>query len=163
MECSFLLLGVIIAGLIGMAIGSMKGEPGLGFVFGFFLGPIGWLVIAVSPDNRPKCPYCKGAIVPGAIKCKNCGSTIPRCPACNKILRIGADSCKHCGHLFSGQGSDKKQVAAAKPTMPGQEPPAEIYFACPGCRKWIKAKTEMAGRLSRCSGCGSSFVVPNSR
>ncbi len=161
--CS-LLAGAFISGLIGMAIGSLKGSPGLGCVLGFVLGPIGWFIIAVSPDIRPKCPYCKGAIVPGAIKCQNCGSTIPRCPGCNKIIRTEAAACKNCGHSLNDKDPRGKQVTVdAAPAVTRLEPPAEIYFACPGCQKWIRAKVQMMGHPARCSGCGSSFVVPNSR
>lgn len=161
MDCSFLLLGSIISGLIGMAIGSVKGSPGTGFFLGFLLGPIGWLIIALVPDNRPKCPYCKGAIIPGAIKCKNCGSTIPRCPACNKIIGTETAECKHCGQPLSNRRPRGMEYAdaAEQPIFP-DELPGDIRFACPGCGKSIKTKARMAGRLGRCPGCGSRFEVP---
>jgi len=43
----FLLLGAVIAGVIGMAIGSSKGKVGAGFWLGFLLGPIGWIIAAL--------------------------------------------------------------------------------------------------------------------
>ena len=71
------LIGWIIFGAVGLAIGKHKGRPTAGFVFGLLAGPLGWLVVAVGPNNQPKCPQCRGVVVPGASKCKNCGSDIP--------------------------------------------------------------------------------------
>lgn len=71
-----LVLWVVVAGGVGYAIGNAKGNGRLGFWLGLLLGLIGWgivLVVNYSKDNRPKCPECKGAIVEGARRCKNCG------------------------------------------------------------------------------------------
>jgi hypothetical protein len=47
----FLILGAVIAGVIGMAIGSSKGKGGAGLALGLFLGPIGWIIAALlSPS-----------------------------------------------------------------------------------------------------------------
>jgi hypothetical protein len=37
-------------GAIGAAFGSNKGRLKAGFWFGFFFGPIGWLIIAIGPS-----------------------------------------------------------------------------------------------------------------
>jgi hypothetical protein len=71
-------IGVI---LIGIIIGKAKGRPGSGFVWSLLLGPIGWLIVLLMKDLREKCPQCGGVIVPGAKKCKNCGSTLGFDPA----------------------------------------------------------------------------------
>ena len=67
---------LILGPLIGAAIGQNKGRLGAGLFFGLLLGPIGWLIVAVGPDNRRKCPQCKGAVPEGASKCMHCGATL---------------------------------------------------------------------------------------
>ncbi len=69
-----LIIWLIIGTLIGALIGQSKGRTGAGAFMGFLLGPIGWLVIALGPSRKPTCPECGGEIVPGARRCKNCGS-----------------------------------------------------------------------------------------
>lgn len=48
-EC---LLVACLFGLIGAAIGGTKGRPAAGFFFGFLIGPIGWIIVAVGPNER---------------------------------------------------------------------------------------------------------------
>jgi len=62
--------------LVGYFLGQLRGKPLRGAIAGSILGPLGWLIIVISPNIRPTCPYCKGYIVEGAQKCKNCGSNI---------------------------------------------------------------------------------------
>lgn len=70
-------LWILVGGGIGAAIGARKNRTAFGFVVGFIIGPIGWLIVLVMPSNFPKCPACKGDVIPGATKCKNCGSDLP--------------------------------------------------------------------------------------
>jgi hypothetical protein len=62
--------------IVGYFIGRSKGTPQRGAIVGGILGPLGWLIMLMLPNIRPICPYCKGYIVEGAQKCKNCGSFI---------------------------------------------------------------------------------------
>lgn len=73
----WVLVCVAVGGLVGHAIGRYRGRAAAGAVWGALLGLIGWLVIAAGPDYRPRCPECQGVVVPGARKCKNCGSDLP--------------------------------------------------------------------------------------
>ena len=73
-EMTLLLAGAVLAGAVGAAIGQSKGKTAYGLLLGLLLGPLGWLLAAVSPSAHPKCPACKGDVVAGASKCKNCGS-----------------------------------------------------------------------------------------
>jgi hypothetical protein len=71
-----LIVAAIIGALVGALIGKYKGRSGEGALLGLILGPIGWLAVALGPDERPKCPHCGGDIVAGFEKCKHCGSEI---------------------------------------------------------------------------------------
>lgn len=66
----------IVGGLIGAAIGQSKNRIAGGLILGLLLGPIGWLLVAVGPNNNPKCTACKGTVEKGATKCKNCGTDL---------------------------------------------------------------------------------------
>jgi hypothetical protein len=70
-------LWAVVMGGIGAAIGARKARTGFGFVLGALVGPIGWLIVLIMPSNQPKCPACKGDVIKGATKCKNCGSDLP--------------------------------------------------------------------------------------
>jgi hypothetical protein len=76
-EMTLMLIGgATLAGAVGAAIGQSKGKTSYGLLLGLLLGPLGWLLVAASPSGHPKCPACKGDVVTGATKCKNCGSDL---------------------------------------------------------------------------------------
>jgi len=72
----YILLNLLIGGLVGYAIGKQKGRGTAGFFFGCFLGIIGWIMVAVGPNYKPKCSECGGVIVEEARKCKHCGTDL---------------------------------------------------------------------------------------
>lgn len=43
--------GATVSGLIGLGLGMQRGRAGFGFMLGFLLGPIGWLLVFVLPKN----------------------------------------------------------------------------------------------------------------
>jgi hypothetical protein len=49
-----LIIGLIISGLIGLAIGQTRGRPIAGFLLGLLIGPIGWLLVFVGPNPKKK-------------------------------------------------------------------------------------------------------------
>jgi hypothetical protein len=109
---------------VGYLLGQAKGREAEGILFGVFLGPIGWLLIAVGPDQRPKCAHCRGAMQPGATRCCHCGGVAPppticigapppppklrkvQCPACSAENLVTPEEfrqglrCNHCAAGF---------------------------------------------------------------
>jgi hypothetical protein len=70
-----LLILIVISGGIGALIGSSKDRAGAGFLWGACLGVIGWIVIAVAPDQRRKCPKC-GTVIGQYPICRSCGQNV---------------------------------------------------------------------------------------
>jgi ribosomal protein L40E len=67
-------IGITIAfALIGALIGAAKGRMVAGLVWGAALGPIGWLVIALSKSRLPECPECGLTNPTDAKACRHCG------------------------------------------------------------------------------------------
>lgn len=76
-----------LMGVVGYFIAKSKGRDAkTGCLWGVFLGPIGWLVVALSSDQAPsksrdgralrKCTYCAELILDEALVCKFCGREI---------------------------------------------------------------------------------------
>ena len=59
--------------LIGAVIGRAKGRWVAGLVWGAALGPIGWLVVALSKSGLRECPECGRRNRPDARVCRYCG------------------------------------------------------------------------------------------
>jgi hypothetical protein len=73
-----LLFYFLFAGLIGALCGKSKGQPGLGFIIGVVLGPIGWIISLLSGDVRPKCNACRKVVDPKASICPYCRTAIAK-------------------------------------------------------------------------------------
>jgi hypothetical protein len=63
------LIWILVCGGVGFLIGRSRDQAASGIIWGAILGPIGWIVVLCLPDNRPKCPECKGMIPFGAKRC----------------------------------------------------------------------------------------------
>ena len=93
----FLVIGPLVGGGVGYALGEPKGRGGLGFVLGLFGGVIGWIVIALldptpaemarraaqsadgaSPSSAPErtCPWCAETIKAAAVVCRFCNRDV---------------------------------------------------------------------------------------
>ncbi|MEP7044955.1 MAG: zinc ribbon domain-containing protein [Dokdonella sp.] len=59
--------------IVGAVIGLAKGRWVAGLVWGAALGPIGWIVIALSKSSLLECPECGHRNVPSAKACRHCG------------------------------------------------------------------------------------------
>src|SRR5262249_12199492 len=72
--------GIFWAGvnsLVGYAIGKCKNDVTWYIILCILLGPIGWLIAAVSPGNLRNCPFCSEEIKPDAKVCRYCGRDLP--------------------------------------------------------------------------------------
>lgn len=67
------ILLTLVCAVVGALIGWSKGRWIAGFVWGAALGPIGWVVIALSKSNRRECPECGRRNAPDAKVCHYCG------------------------------------------------------------------------------------------
>ena len=67
------LLLTLICALVGALIGWVKGRWLMGMVWGAALGPIGWLVVALSKSSLRECPECGRRNRPDAKVCRFCG------------------------------------------------------------------------------------------
>ena len=67
------LLLTLICALVGGAIGWAKGRWLAGLIWGAALGPIGWVVIALSKSTLRECPECGRRNQPAAKVCHYCG------------------------------------------------------------------------------------------
>lgn len=62
----------VVCALAAAVIGSRKGEPVSGFIFGAILGPLGVLFALGSSGNRKPCPACREKIHKKAKVCPHC-------------------------------------------------------------------------------------------
>lgn len=69
----------ICFGTIAGIVGARKGEAVLGFIVGFFLGPIGLLFVIASKGKRSSCPFCRELVQEDATVCKHCSSSLVSC------------------------------------------------------------------------------------
>ena len=68
-----LLIGWVLFGLIGAAIGPKKGINTMGaFLAGVLLGPFALLMVFVTSNIKP-CPQCAEKVNKDAKVCKHCG------------------------------------------------------------------------------------------
>jgi hypothetical protein len=71
-----LFIVMLVGGLVGALIGRSRGRLVDGLGWGIILGPIGWLIVALLKDKRPKCSLCGGVVNPGVSRCCHCGGEI---------------------------------------------------------------------------------------
>src|SRR5262245_14494615 len=68
---------LIVNTVIGYAIGKRKHDVTGSVILSILLGPIGWLIAAISTGVLRKCPFCSEGIVPDANVCRYCGRDLP--------------------------------------------------------------------------------------
>src|SRR6266496_3711323 len=68
---------LIINCVVGYLIGQQKNDVATAIVLSILLGPIGWLIAALSSGNLRKCPHCAEFVKPEATVCRHCGKELP--------------------------------------------------------------------------------------
>lgn len=58
--------------VLGVVLGEKKGRGAAGCLLGFFLGPLGVLIVWAMQGNRGTCPYCREPIHVNATACPHC-------------------------------------------------------------------------------------------
>lgn len=93
----WVLVGLAVSGVIGLAIGQAKGRPGAGFLLGFFLGWIGWIIIAVM-SRTPEAQARRDVEIARQAQLLGGVSAVRPCPWCAEMIKPAAIVCRFCGH-----------------------------------------------------------------
>jgi len=72
---------LIFGGIIGGWVGSYRGRKFDGHLFGALLGPVGWIIAALLPEDGKRCVECQGVVPVIARRCRHCGELIVKRPA----------------------------------------------------------------------------------
>lgn len=72
----FLIL-FFLASLSASFAGRRGGNPGVWFIIGFILGPLGLLTSLLVFANQIACPICLRSVKYGASRCSWCGEKLP--------------------------------------------------------------------------------------
>lgn len=152
--------------LIGALIGKYKGRTESGACWAALLGPIGWLIVALQEDLRQKCPECGGAVVPGARKCKNCGSVIKRATIdWSWDPQLTPDDLKESPPLRLTP-EDLKDNPGTGPmdtiTEKTVDSSVDITFDCPRCGQRLAVEQREAGVSVKCPSCNEQIEIPGS-
>jgi hypothetical protein len=139
-------VGWIACVLIGALIGKYKGRADSGVLWSALLGPIGWIVVALMEDLRPKCPHCRGVIPAGARKCMHCGE--------NLVVASGLTE-SDWAKITSDWGSPAPQPSPV-PSVPPPAPASTI--PCPLCGQALRTSSLKTGE-NYCPHCYQRFVA----
>lgn len=88
------MLGITAICVMGGAIiGWIKGRVVAGIVWAAVLGPIGWIIVALSRSRLPACPECGKGNPASARACRHCGVNLRQAAERTARSRLkGADS-----------------------------------------------------------------------
>lgn len=72
------ILGTVACAVVGALIGKYKNAVMRDTVLGAALGPIGWIISAFLPKQKPaaKCPACGRNVEAKDAHCRHCGAAL---------------------------------------------------------------------------------------
>jgi len=153
-------VGALISGLIGFAIGSSKDRSAEGFWLGALLGPIGWLIAALLPEKlRRRCQYCLKGVPEGATKCCHCGSTLT-----GTTQQQLADLQAEKQALVANKAAQAVPKAEQPPVIvriPWEQLEKYVRCQCQVCSVNIEFPLRGEGQTVTCPKCGCETVLFN--
>jgi hypothetical protein len=123
----------LIFGAVGALIGNRKGAAGSGFFLGVMLGPLGWIITAISKGNRIACPACRELVDPAATICPKCQT---RLGAAAAVATNRAAPMSSITQLETGTAS-----VPAPPRRKVISDPGQLHVSCDG-NDWGKQPIE---------------------
>lgn len=127
------LLVSFVCSYLGKRIGGTRGRPTAGFWFGFFLGPIGWILVLLLPREGRRCPHC----------CEVVADAATVCPHCQREIALPRPAPK-----------------PQPPTQPKAQAPkiTKVLVSCPNCGARYNVPSVKLGYNFRCLKCGTTFT-----
>lgn len=142
------LIAWIVCIVIGGLIGKHRGRVDSGVFWSAILGPIGWLMVALMEDLRPKCPLCRGVVAEGASRCMHCGGGLV---VASGLTRSDWDK------ITADWDAPKTGASVAQP-LASQKPAPDSTIPCPLCGRSIMISTLKQGE-NHCPHCYEKFIA----
>lgn len=122
----------LVNGCVGYAIGRSKGRGTGGFWLGFFVGAIGWVIIAVlEPTEAVRRERALELAAALSANPTLAGEGTRDCPWCAERIKTAAKVCRYCGHevpAVDPQLVEQQLVAQVRTDYPKEFPVAEHHL-----------------------------------
>ncbi len=162
MDVSIVVFGGLFFGVITALLAPHRGfHPAAGFAIGFFLGPIGFIILlCISPKKLEMTPPAQANPVPlnaqGQISLTQETKT---CPKCAESIKLEALKCRFCGENFDPDHVANQTARVKKDLEQKQALFIQGKKQCPRCQQWDvhRAYIEDGGQGDWCPHCKISL------